>query len=237
VSGYDRDRQPDARSRAFSPSDRSHRNLFPAAGKKPRQGREGGVPGPGEQRLLASSLGVALQDLRGQVGMSQRLLAARSGVHRTTVERVELGVRRPSGALLRALSVGLTRTIPSGDLEADWFLERLAAAAGGSLVVDTEGGVRRRRRRLAEAGKRWRWELRQWDAARRARFRAGERAYVEAMKLLTPSNFDNGAVLAEVDRLLAVARADWIGADRDLPLGATAEFRDMADEFLSGRLV
>lgn len=127
------------------------------------------TPSAEERERLAATLGVLLRSLRAERGLSQRVLAARSTVNRTTIERLEMGQRRPRPSLLRALAYGLDH------LEPAVIAERLIEAAGESLRPDTAAGLRRRARRMERAVTSSRWlrsaVAEDADAARRAAYR------------------------------------------------------------------
>ncbi|MBX9708672.1 MAG: helix-turn-helix transcriptional regulator [Caulobacteraceae bacterium] len=57
-------------------------------------------------------LGLRLQRLRQERGLSQEELADRSGLHRTYVSGVERGVRNPTITVLDKLAKGLEVTLP-----------------------------------------------------------------------------------------------------------------------------
>lgn len=112
-----------------------------------------GVPEAAERAVLVRTLGAELRAVRAAAGMSQWLLAHRSGVATSTVEYLETGGRRPTPSMLAALAIGSQRVEsgPQGRGEAEVF-RRLLAAAGVSVVADTPGGIRRRARRSQAAG-------------------------------------------------------------------------------------
>ncbi|KPF81151.1 transcriptional regulator [Brevundimonas sp. AAP58] len=56
-------------------------------------------------------LGLRLQRLRQERGLSQEELADRSGLHRTYVSGVERGVRNPTISVLDKLAKGLAVTL------------------------------------------------------------------------------------------------------------------------------
>lgn len=113
------------------------------------------LPALVERDRLRATLGVVLRRERARAALSQRRLAALSGCHPRTVERLEAGQLRPTTALLAALAHALA--VPAGYSPAGRriaVLEMavlLEVAAGASLVISTEGGERRRRRRLRRA--------------------------------------------------------------------------------------
>lgn len=114
---------------------------------------DAGRPDPVEREQIRVSLGAVLRQARGEVGLSQRRLAALAGCDRRSVERLEAGQRRPTSALLDALAQALM-TPPGWSVNrarVDVMRVRLAVAAGPSLVESTPGGARRRRRRLRKA--------------------------------------------------------------------------------------
>lgn len=104
-----------------------------------------GRPEEAEQARIAGSVGALLQLLRGECRMSLRDLEARSGVARSTISRVERGLRRPRRSMLGWLAWGL-------DAEAVVPLtQRLAEAAGDSLIADSRWSARTHARHAADA--------------------------------------------------------------------------------------
>lgn len=126
-----------------------------AAPVTPVAARTRGIPAPDEQARLRGSLGAALRRARAERRLSQRSLAALTGCHPRTVERLEAGQIRPTTAMVAALAHALAvppGCSPPGRREQMETLRvELAAAAGPSLVPSTAGGARRRRRRLRKA--------------------------------------------------------------------------------------
>jgi transcriptional regulator with XRE-family HTH domain len=103
------------------------------------------APGTDEQEHLAATLGAVLKAMRTERGLSTRALAERSTVARSSITRLESGMRRPRPEMLHALAYGLDHEHPEP------LAERLMAAAGPSLRPDTEAGLRARRRRMERA--------------------------------------------------------------------------------------
>lgn len=166
-----------------------------------------GVPAPEERDALRRILGAEIRAMREQTGMSQWALACRAGCARTTVERLEVGTRRPTPSMLAALAVAHRRTIPplvEDEQAVGAALRRLLDAAGASLTEDTPGAVRRRERRLREAGKLWQRHCRERLNRERAATTAALTEFRAAMRLLTPGNLDNVEVL---DRALRATTA------------------------------
>jgi transcriptional regulator with XRE-family HTH domain len=66
-----------------------------------------------------AALGVAIQRLRKEAGLSQEALADRSGIHMTHIGGLERGVRNPSYATLVRLAAALQIGVGSLALLAD----------------------------------------------------------------------------------------------------------------------
>lgn len=164
---------------------RSSSGSAPTPMLRPRSGS--GVPDERERAVLAATFGAALRQARRPSGMSQRTLAERAGVSKAMVEYLEVGRRRPTPSMVRALATGLCRPTPplySPPPELSELVARLTAAAGGSLVVDTPGGVRRRERRLRAAGWAYVRLARRWQAAREAEQAGRAQAVLAAFAVL-----------------------------------------------------
>lgn len=199
----------------------------PAAGRA-RAGRGGGIPNAAEQSRLTATLGAVLRELRADAGMTQDVLGARAGVARRSVQDLEGGRRRPSSAMLQALAVGLTRTIPP--CRADWepLFARLQSAAGGSLVTDSPGGVRRRERRLRDAKYRYELDLDAWWHGECVAAQRAELAFVQSMRLLElPDALDRPELLEASAQAYSVFRT-WLHQGRPGPWGTTREFYRLA---------
>jgi transcriptional regulator with XRE-family HTH domain len=104
-----------------------------------------GRPEAAEQEQIAGSVGALLQQLRGERRMSLRDLEARSGVARSTISRVERGLRRPRRSMLGWLAWGLDaeNVVP--------LTRQLAEAAGDSLIADSRWSARTHARHAADA--------------------------------------------------------------------------------------
>jgi transcriptional regulator with XRE-family HTH domain len=109
-----------------------------------------GRPDAAEQAQLAAGLGALLRGLRQFYGIPVRDLETRSGVSRSTISRLEHGLRRPRRSVLGWLAWGL-------DAENVTLIkDRLCEAAGDSLVCESRWSerlhVRRLSRQLARGG-------------------------------------------------------------------------------------
>lgn len=104
-----------------------------------------GRPETAEQEQIAESVGALLQQLRGDCRMGLRDLEARSGVARSTISRVERGLRRPRRSMLGWLAWGLDaeNVVPLTLL--------LAAAAGDSLIAESRWSERAHERHAVDA--------------------------------------------------------------------------------------
>lgn len=211
----------DDRSRTFT--------LTPprAPGGRPRASCGGGTPDIDEQSTLIRTLGAGLRAARLEAGMTQRVLALRSGVSHRSLQDLEAGRRRPSTAMLHALAVGSTRRIrPVGGLDPAVVVEQLVAAAGDSLVVDTPGGVRRRQRRLRDADHAYRRAVEAWWEGEVAAAQRAEVAFVTAMQVLElPGALDDAAALERAIASLNV-HSRWLDEGRPGPIGTTRAFYD-----------
>lgn len=99
----------------------------------------------GDRTPGVAAVAVLARSLRLQAGLSTRELAARSGLARSTITRLEAAQLRPRRSMLAVLAVGLD---PGRRRE---LLSRLVDAAGGDMAVDTPGWRRYRRRRVGRA--------------------------------------------------------------------------------------
>jgi hypothetical protein len=104
-----------------------------------------GRPEAAEQAQIAGSVGALLQQLRGERRMSLRDLEARSGVARSTISRIERGLRRPRRSMLGWLAWGLDaeNVVP--------LTGQLAATAGDSLIAESRWSERMHARHAADA--------------------------------------------------------------------------------------
>ena len=104
-----------------------------------------GRPEADEQERIAGSVGALLKQLRGDRRMSVRDLEGRSGVARSTISRVERGLRRPRRSMLGWLAWGLDaeNVVP--------LTRQLAEAAGDSMIADSRWSARTHARHAADA--------------------------------------------------------------------------------------
>ena len=63
-------------------------------------------------RKVNDAIGIAISELRRELGLSQEELAERAGIHRTYVSQLERGIKSPTIAVLLKLSKALN-TRPS----------------------------------------------------------------------------------------------------------------------------
>jgi transcriptional regulator with XRE-family HTH domain len=116
-----------------------------ALGRRSMSDRWYTEPGPDERERLVATLGAELRAMRASRGLSTRALAERSTVARSSIVRLESGLRRARPATLAALAYGIDAENPEP------LAERLMEAAGPSLRPDTPAGLRARRRRMERA--------------------------------------------------------------------------------------
>ena len=112
--------------------------------------RISGRPDQEEQEHLAATVGAALRSLRREHGLSVRDLERRSGVDRSTISRLEHGLRRPRASLLGWLAWGI-----AGPDNTEAVKRALCDAAGDCLVAESrwsERGHARRAWRQLQAG-------------------------------------------------------------------------------------
>jgi transcriptional regulator with XRE-family HTH domain len=104
-----------------------------------------GRPEAAEQALIAGGVGALLQQLRGERRMSLRDLEGRSGVTRSTISRVERGLRRPRLSMLGWLAWGLDaeNVVP--------LARQLAVAAGDSMIAESRWSERMHARHAIDA--------------------------------------------------------------------------------------
>src|SRR5208282_3639525 len=89
-----------------------------------------------------AATGQLLRELRLAAGLSERALARRSAVARSTVTRLEHGQIRPRRSLLSALAVGID---PDRTRE---LREQMVATAGDDIAPESDGWRRYRKHRL-----------------------------------------------------------------------------------------
>ncbi len=104
-----------------------------------------GRPDVVEQDQIASGVGALLKSLRAAQGMSLRDLEKRSGIARSTISRLERGLRRPRCATLGWLAWGLAPDDPAA------VEEQLAQAAADSLIAESRWSQRSRNRHAERA--------------------------------------------------------------------------------------
>jgi len=104
--------------------------------------RISGRPDQEEQARLAATVGAALRAVRRERGLSLRDLERRSGVNRSTITRLERGLRRPRASVLGWLAWGLV-----GPDNAEQVKNGLCSAAGESLVAESRWSERSHARR------------------------------------------------------------------------------------------
>jgi len=104
-----------------------------------------GRPEALEQEQIAASVGALLQQLRAERRMGLRDLEGRSGVTRSTISRVERGLRRPRRSMLGWLAWGLDAE-NVGPLTA-----QLAAVAADSMIAESRWSERMHARHAVDA--------------------------------------------------------------------------------------
>jgi len=65
------------------------------------------VPQRDEDAVLKKMLGAAIRSARNAKGLTLESLAERSGLHRTTIQKIESGERDPRAMTLMSLAKGL----------------------------------------------------------------------------------------------------------------------------------
>ncbi len=102
-----------------------------------------GRPDPLEQQQIADGAGALLRQLRRALGMGLRDLERRSGVNRSTISRIERGLRRPRRSVLGWIAWGLDADNVTA------VKAQLCAAAGDSLVAESRWSERMHARKAA----------------------------------------------------------------------------------------
>lgn len=156
--------------------------------------------------LLAASLGALLKALRADRRMSAYMLARRSAVSRSTITRLEAGLRRPRRSLLANLAYGLEPDCPKP------YEDALAAAAGPFLAEESKWSQRMHRRRLYDAMAAGTSPLPEFVAYPLRHNRAANSAWREAMLMCTGDWLENAAKLDRIGALLQASREPWEGA-------------------------
>ena len=165
-----------------------------------------------------TAVGQLVRELRMAAGLSERALARRSAVARSTITRLEHAEIRPRPSLLSAISVGLDPDRPKE------LRERLTAAAGDDLAPESDRWRRYRQRRLERGILAGNVPL-PTDLTRRLRLhREADQAWHEGMAVLRrPGALDDVIALDDANRLLKQARAlrDQAGSPIKLHIGKT----------------
>jgi len=110
-----------------------------AVSRRPVTGR----PDPIEQQQIADGVGALLRQMRRDLGMGLRDLERRSGVNRSTISRIERGLRRPRSSVLGWLAWGLDADNVTA------VKAQLCEAAGNSLVAESRWSERSHARKAA----------------------------------------------------------------------------------------
>ena len=98
--------------------------------------RPDGRPHEAEQDEIARTVGARLRELRAEHGLSLRELERRSGVARSSISRLERGLRRPRPSLLGWLAYGLDPD------RVEVLRKELCEAAGISLIAESRWSQR-----------------------------------------------------------------------------------------------
>jgi len=139
---------------------------------------------------------------RTAAGLSERSLARRSAVARSTVTRLEHGQIKPRWSLLSALAVGIDPDRPKE------LLAQLVAAAGDDIAPESDGWRRYRRRRMERGILRGDVPLLITIAEGMRLHRAADEAWRAGTAVLNgPGALDDVAALDEALRLLDQSRA------------------------------
>ena len=99
--------------------------------------RATGRPDDFEREQIAATVGARLRELRAQFSLSLRDVERRSGVNRSTISRVERGLRRPRASMLGWLAWGIAGPDGAGPVKAE-----LCEAAGISLICESRWSER-----------------------------------------------------------------------------------------------
>jgi transcriptional regulator with XRE-family HTH domain len=115
---------------------------------------------PGSQLAIMISMAIAsiVREARRRTGLSQAALAARAGVPKSTVGRIESGARTPSAdlveQLVRAAGLELTVSLSEPDPGTDAMFERTLRRTPAQRLADATRAARfvlRGRREVAAA--------------------------------------------------------------------------------------
>ena len=126
-------------------------------------------PIPGAEVPQLEALGARVRQLREAAGLSRRKLADQAAVDKSTIERIEKGIRRTRRSTLERIVAGLV-----AEVEQPVVLEELVALAGPALAPESAYRDRVDRRRAGRQSKGERARLR----AERAR---GQRKFQREM--------------------------------------------------------
>jgi transcriptional regulator with XRE-family HTH domain len=159
-----------------------------------------------------AAVGQLVREMRTAAGLSERALARRSAVARSTVTRLEHGAIRPRRSLLSALAVGID---PDRQKE---LLGQLAAAAGDAIAPESDGWRRYRRRRLERGILAGRVPLPSKVADGLRFHHEADAAWEAGMAILhRPGALDDARALDQANRLMAEA---WVLRERAGPSAA-----------------
>jgi transcriptional regulator with XRE-family HTH domain len=164
----------------------------------------------------AAAAGQLLREFRRAAGLSERGLAKRSAVARSTVTRLEHGQIRPRRSLLQALAVGLDPDRPKE------LAGQLAAAAGDDVVPESDRWRHYRQRRLERGILRGDVPLPARVAESLRLHRAADVAWSAGVAILRrPGALDDADALDKADELLIQARVlrDQAGPPMTLIIG------------------
>jgi transcriptional regulator with XRE-family HTH domain len=155
---------------------------------------------PGAQGREAA--GQLVRSWRMAAGFSERALARRSAVARSTVTRLEHGQIRPRRSLLSAVAVGVDPDRPKE------LLAQLVAAAGDDIAPESDGWRRYRRRRMEKGMLAGRVPLPTKVTDGLRLHRAADAAWHTGMGILRrPGALDDAQALDEALQLMDEARS------------------------------
>lgn len=145
--------------------------------------------------------GELVRTMRTAAGLSERALATRSAVARSTVTRLEHGQLRPRRTLLSAIAVGIDPDRPKE------LIAQLVAAAGNDIAPESDGWRRYRRRRMERGMLRGDVPLPTKVAAGIRLHRAADAAWQAGTAILhRPGALDDADALDEALRLMDESR-------------------------------
>jgi len=163
-----------------------------------------------------TAVGHLARELRLAAGLSERALARRAAVARSTVTRLEHGQIRPRQSLLSAIAVGIDPDRPRE------LIAQLVAAAGDDIAADSDGWLHYRRRRMERGILRGDVPLPTKVAAGIRLHRAADAAWQAGTAILhRPGALDDADALDEALRLMDEARTlrDRAGPPMTLHIG------------------